>query len=271
MRRLSRLIAPLFAGSALLVAGAASAQPRIPANDWRQKDRPLGRERYESPESFAVELRFGPYYPEVDEELADKPGSPTPYKDVFGDSAQVYFGLEFDWLPLRIPYVGLFGPGLGWGYTRTSAPAMKKDTCQPGVPGTCVESSQDTAFTVLPMHLSAVLRADYLMRQTGIPIVPYGKLGIGFATWSVSTANGISDADDVQGRGITWGIHMALGGMLSLGWLDPRYAAALDENTGVNHVYVFGEWMNAQLDGLGSKPQMHVGTSTWVLGLAMDM
>jgi hypothetical protein len=29
--------------------------------------------------------------------------------------------------------------------------------------------------------------------------------------------------------------------------------------------------MFANLDGLGSRPQMHVGTSTWVLGLAFDM
>src|SRR6185436_11967112 len=77
-----------------LAASTASAQAHIPANDWRQQDRPYGRERYETPTSFAVELRFGPYYPEVDEEFEGKAG--TPYKDVFGDSAQFYFGLEFD-------------------------------------------------------------------------------------------------------------------------------------------------------------------------------
>ena len=277
---MKRFVAGLVGISGLLAAGVASAQNPIPNNDWRQQDRPTRGQRYDSPQSFAFELRFGPYYPEVDEELADKPGSPAPYKDIFGDSAQFYFGLEFDWLPLRIPYVGLLGPGFGWGFTHTSGSATKEGSCQPGVAKSCVATAQETAFTIMPMHLSAVLRADELMRRTGIPIVPYAKLGLGFATWSVSTVNGVADAkecnasgtcSDVKGRDTTWGIHMALGGMLALNFLDPHYAASLDESTGVNHVYFFGEWMNAQLDGLGSRPQMHVGTSTWVVGMAMDM
>ena len=35
--------------------------------------------------------------------------------------------------------------------------------------------------------------------------------------------------------------------------------------------YLFGEWMYAGLGGLGSRPQMHIGASTWVAGLAFDM
>lgn len=42
-------------------------------------------------------------------------------------AARFYLGAEFDYLPLRIPYVGLVGPGLGWGYTSFSNNAIFTD------------------------------------------------------------------------------------------------------------------------------------------------
>jgi hypothetical protein len=264
-----RTFAALAAASAVLMAAPSAFAQRssLASSDWRQEDRSGRREKYASPQSMAFEVRFGPYYPEIDEEFG---GDVGPYEDVFDNDPQFYFGVELDWLPLRIPWVGVIGPGLGWGYTRTTAPAMKEDTCSLNG-DTCQPSGTDTGLTIMPMHLSAVLRADELMRRTGIPIVPYGKLGIGLATWSSSSDNGVSDNEKVLGRDTTWGIHMAVGGMFALNWLDERYSAALDESTGVNHVYLFGEWMNNQLDGLGSRPQMHVGTSTLIVGIAFDM
>lgn len=277
----ARLAGVLLGGALLLGASAAAAQQSgaIGDSNWRQTSRPTRRDAYESSQHFAVELRFGPYSPEVDEELGYGFGENpmAPYAKTFGEPAdgqwetdpQFYFGLELDWQALRIPYVGVIGPGFGWGYTSTSAVAKIVGTQEP--------SGTDTSLTIMPMHISAVLRADELMRRTGVPLVPYGKLGLGFATWSASTTTGDSEVPDpenpmetIAGSGVTWGIHMALGGMLALNWLDGRSAATLDETTSVNHVYLFGEWMNAQLDGLGSRPQMHIGTSTWVLGLTAD-
>ena len=288
----ARLVTALLGSAFLLGASAAAAQQSgaIGDSNWRQTSRPTRRDAYESSQHFAFELRFGPYFPEVDEEFGHGFGETprlgltpeergTPYSETFGEpdgeghwetDPQFYFGIEIDWQAVRIPYVGVIGPGFGWGYTSTSAVAKIAGTQEP--------SGTDTSFTIMPMHVSAVLRGDELMRRTGVPIVPYGKLGLGFATWSISTtsddAKVVPDPEKPMetfaGSGVTWGIHMALGGMLALNWLDGRSAATLDETTSVNHVYLFGEWMNAQLDGLGSRPQMHVGTSTWVLGLTAD-
>lgn len=276
----ARLAGVLLGGALLFGASAAAAQQSgaIGESNWRQTSRPTRRDAYESSQHFAFELRFGAYSPEVDEELGAGFGENplAPYAKTFGEPAdgqwetdpQFYFGIEFDWQAVRIPYVGVIGPGFGWGFTSTSAVAK--------VVGTGAPSGTDTSLTIMPMHVSAVLRGDELMRRTGVPIVPYGKLGLGFATWSASTTSGDSvyldpmTGESTDGSGVTWGIHMALGGMLALNWLDGRSAATLDETTSVNHVYLFGEWMNAQLDGLGSRPQMHVGTSTWVLGLTAD-
>lgn len=253
----------LAGGAALLVASAASAQVRAPDTDWRRHDRSSihNSERYGSPQSFAFELRFGAYSPEVDEEFSG--GGTGPYATTFGDGSLFYFGLELDWLPLRIPYVGAIGPGLGWGYTSASDKGF--------VAGTADRSAEDTSLTVMPMHLSAVARFDELMRKTGIPFVPYAKAGLGMGLWYAGKASGTAEHEGVRGEGISWGTHLALGGALALNWLDRRSASQLDESTGINHTYLFGEWMYANLDGLGSSPQMHVGTSTWVLGLALDM
>jgi hypothetical protein len=255
-------VACLAGGAALLAASVAGAQSSHASSDWRQHDRSriLREERYASPQSFAFELRFGPYSPAVDDEFSGA----GPYKRTFGDGQEFYFGVEVDWLPLRIPYVGAIGPGLGWGYTSASAKAF--------VAGSSARAeAEETSLTIMPMHLSAVLRADELMRRTGVPIVPYAKAGLGMGLWTTSSGPGVPKPDGVRGEGITWGTHLALGGMLALNWLDRRSASQLDETTGINHTYLFGEWMLANLDGIGSRPQMHVGTSTWVLGLGFDM
>jgi hypothetical protein len=270
--RLSLAAVAAIAPLVLLESSAEAQTGRVPGSTWRQRDRTEAIRRSEgSPQNFAFELRFGPYSPEVDE----TPGSSGAYKTFFGDSAQFYFGMEFDYLPFRIPFVGVIGAGFGWGYTTTSANAkLAADTSK--------DAGEETSLTIMPMHLSLVLRADELMRRTSVPIVPYAKFGYGLGWWRASDGNGTSvrtdpvtgakltgDAD--TGLGTTSGIHLALGGMLALNFLDPRAIARLDESTGVNHIYVFGEWMNARLTGLGSRPQMHVGTSTVIVGLAMDM
>lgn len=273
------LLSVLAALAVTAGAGEALAQYGIRDHDWRRSDRTGKYENYSSSQNFAMELRFGLYYPQVDEEFEGVPVGP--YEAVFDNDPQFYFGLEFDWLPLRIPWVGAIGPGLGWGFTTATGKSQQEGTCRPGVaPEACLDTDQDAKLTIMPMHLSAVFRADEVMRRTGIPFVPYAKLGIGFATWSTSTVSGVSDSEtncpgpacnQRIGRDTTWGIHSALGISFALNWMDPRYAASLDESVGINHAYLFAEWMNAQLDGLGSRPQMRVGSSSAVFGLGFDM
>ena len=84
MKRLNRAVSLLAVGAGLLAAGRADAlELGTPASDHP----------YRSAQNFALELRFGPYYPNVD----DEPGlNGTPFKDRFGDKSCVYVGLELD-------------------------------------------------------------------------------------------------------------------------------------------------------------------------------
>ena len=260
------LPAALAAAALVCVAEPALAQSRrsgVGGTNWRQRDRRESRGEKGSTQRFAFELRFGPYYPAIDDEF----GGSGPYQQVFGDSGKFSFGLEFDWQALRIPWVGTIGPGVGWTFMTTSEKAF--------VLGSRTErSGVDTSLTIMPMHTSAVLRLDELFRRTGVPVVPYGKVGFGLATWSTGVGDNTSkvtvDGNEVLGRGLSYGLHWAVGGMLALDWLSPRSMATLDAETGINHIYVFGEWLNYNL-GTFSDSQMQVGTSTWIVGMAMEM
>ena len=51
--------------------------------------------------------------------------------------------------------------------------------------------------------------------------------------------------------------------------LDTR-AKNLDESAGINHTYLYAEWMLAAYSGIGQQNALRVGTSTWVAGLAFE-
>lgn len=229
---------------------------------WRRRIRDAERPRDEGwfrPAHFLAEIRFGPYSPQVD----DEPGlTGTPYANYFGTGPLFYFGLEADWLPLYIPYVASVGPAFGWGYTAASGKTrLERDPSQ--------TAESETDLTIFPMHVSAAVRFDGLLREANVPIVPYGKIGFGFAYWSVSAPDD-NTIDGVSANGMSTGLHAAIGGAIALNAFDPSSAMAMRETTGISYAYLFGEWMGDFLGSMGGDNQMYVGTSTVVVGLAAD-
>ncbi|HEX4516064.1 MAG TPA: MXAN_2562 family outer membrane beta-barrel protein [Polyangiaceae bacterium] len=221
--------------------------------------------KHESAQWFAFELRFAPYWPDID----SQPGLKNqPYHTIFGNSARLLVSGEIDAQVLRIPHFGSLGPAFSFGYTQMSAPAPFADGS-----GT---SAENTNLEVFPMYLVAVLRVDVFMRDFRIPIVPYIKAGVGFTLWRSFTDSGTSTfVDPITGKssnafGGTWGEQLAIGGALNLDWIDRHAAANLDDYTSINHTYIFGEWMLANLDNFGSSGGLRVGTNTFCGGLAFE-
>lgn len=218
--------------------------------------------RHESPQSFALEVRFGHYKPLIDDEF----GGTGPYESVFGSDRRWFVGVELDYQVFRIPYVGTVGPGFGWGYTKMSAKAK--------LTGDGGDSAETTGLWIMPMYGVAVLRIDVLANEVGIPLVPYLKGGVGYALWKTSDGAGLSTYrqgdETIEGKGRSYGWHFAPGIMLQLDPFDRHAAQQLDNSVGVNHSYFFLEWMRSQLDGFGKNDQMRVGTSTWAAGLAFE-
>ncbi len=238
----------VLATVALSTSGAA-AEAEVQEQSWREP------RIIESAQRFALELRFGPYRPAIDDAFPTQ----RPYEKVFGSDARIAFGLELDWQLLRIPYVGTLGPGIGWSYTHMSAQAYFN---------TGEASAEETNLAIMPTYGVAVVRFDELARRTVVPLVGYAKAGIGYGIYW--TGNEV----ETQRRGHTWGTHFALGGMFLLDIIDHRSAVEIDSEWGVNNTYVFFEWMVSNLDdfkGSRDPSAMHIGTNTWMLGLAFEM
>jgi hypothetical protein len=242
-----------FGTLAFVRSAAAQTQSTDEFGAYGSADRSHG----ESPQNGAIEARFGRYIPQVDKSV---PGAP--FKDVFGTKSRYMFGLEGDWQVLRIPHLGTLGPGLGWGYTRATGVAR--------ITATGLPSSEQTALSVMPFYLVGVLRADVLMRDFGVPLVPYAKLGLGYALWWASDGGTTSRENGVLGRGVSYGPQYALGAMFLLDILDQQTARDADNGLGINNSYVFAEWFDSELDAFGSKSRLNVGANTWVLGLAIE-
>ena len=213
----------------------------------------------ESKQEAAFELRLGRYLPEVDSQLGS-----TPFQDTFGGDNRYMFGAEVDWQVLRIPHFGTLAPGLGWGYTKFTAKAKYAD-------GSGVSSSS-TRLNIMPMYLVGVVRADVIPREFKIPLVPYAKLGFGYGMWWSSDGQRSARAPDGRkGRGGSYGLTYALGAMFLLDVLNEDDAVTADAATGINNSYIFAEWFRPQLDGFGSNKVLDISSSSWLLGIALEI
>lgn len=269
------------------IAAVAIAAALLGARAEAQSLELFGRDssvsRHESVQAFALEIRGGPWYPSVDGEFGN---GRHPFRDMFGSDQRVLLGLEFDWQALRLGPVGSLGLGVGWGYTGASAVSpltespMSSDPAQWSRPS----DGQSTRLTVMPGYLIGVFRLDVLARRTVIPIVPYVKFGVSYAYWWVTNGDNLArrslalspgaratDTDlDQAATGLSLGTHLALGAMVRLDIFEPRAQRAWDLAMGVNHSYLFFEYVRSDTNGLGSRPQLHLGYESWSTGLAIE-
>jgi hypothetical protein len=219
---------------------------------------PAQEHPFRSAQNFALEIRASPYRPRVDKE----PGlAGHPFEESFGDKPRLYLGLELDWQVFRIPHVGTIGPGVSAGIVSMSRPA----TTASGK-----ASGDEYSLSIYPFTASAVLRADALWRDAGFPLVPYGKLGIGYALWRASNTGGTAEAAGVKGKGATWGTNVALGLAFALDVLDRGATVNMDNATGINNTYVFAELYWLTLDDFGKSNAFYAGSNSWTAGLAFE-
>lgn len=239
----------------LLPALSSAHEEDYPKEKPRARAPTYDPAEFRSDQNFALEFRFGPYRPNVDDEFG---GGGGPFLDTFGAGESVSFGIEFDWQALRIPHFGTIGPAVSWGMV--SYQGFARFVSDNSV------SAQSTGLWIMPMYAVGVLRIDVLARELSIPLVPYGKLGGHFGLWEASDAGSVSTAEGLNGRGLSTGFQHHLGLMLHLNAVAPQAALDMDNTTGINHAYLYGEWMNVVALGSG----LNTGTSTWNVGLAFE-
>jgi hypothetical protein len=219
-----------------------------------------GNNSVRSPQRWGIELRLGPYTPDVDSEFK---GAATPHRDYFGTKKRLrfQFGGEFQFFHA----FGTLAAGASAGYFKESGHAFIQDSMTP--------SEDKTTFTLWPLTASLNYRFDVLQRRLRVPFVPYGKIGLTYTFWSITNGNSMTASSlnpEGKGRGGTPGWLAAAGLAFNLGVLDPSAARGFDEESGVNNTYLFFELEHFDASGLGRKNALVVGDDSWVGGLMFE-
>lgn len=228
---------------------------------------PTGAAAYiASPQNGAFELKFGPYKPNVDDEPSL---SGTPYKDTFGGGSMFLTTLELDWQFVHPPGFSL-GIGGSVGFMQDYARSVIQNE-----DGTTTKSADYTVLNVIPFAVLGVIRLDVLADELNIPLVPFVKAGINWYLWWILGGGESATFDNDKGRGGTLGWQVNTGLMFRLDQFDPMSARTFDNEAGVNHSYIFVEFMWAWVEGLGRDNKMYLSTdnfggATFFIGLALE-
>jgi len=242
-RRRSRAIIVL-----VLMAGAGARSASATTEDV------LAPVSTASDSGWNVELRFGPYRPDVDSEFADRGQSARPYAQIFSSSQHLMMQLEID--RQLSHWAGTWAVGVGVGYFNVTAAALSADSQS--------RSGDETSLRLIPLSASVVYRADLLRRRYHSPLVPYAKGGLDCSFWR------ISDTSQPDFDGHTFGWHAAAGITLDLSPLDPEAAESLRRESGVDQIALFGEAAYYRLDNFGSGSALRVGDTTWFAGVMLE-
>ena len=204
----------------------------------------------ESERSAAIEFKLGGYQPSVDHE-AGLFG--TPFKEFFGDRPMLLFQLEGERMLWQ--QVGSFGVGASIGYSELYAKSL--------VAATGERSSESSGFKVMPLRALATYRFDYPALHMGIPLVPYVKGGLAYSVWWATKGS------DTQGQGGQWG-YTAIGGLaFMLDFLEPRLAKDFDSDLGVNHSYLFAEYVYEDINNFG-RGGLDLSSRHFMFGLTLE-
>lgn len=197
----------------------------------------------ESPKWGTFEFRLANYRPDIDSEFG---GAKSPYSDAFGTKR--------GWFPKVLGSYTLFDRfvqvdvGLGTGWFR----AKGKGTFPVAYNGSTA-SRDNTTFSIIPATLALTVRVDGFAERWPIPLDVYGRVALERYNWLITNGNGT-----VTEKGATNGWSMAGGVSFLLDFVDPMLARELDNDSGVNHTWLFFEVEKNAVDDFGSK-------TSWIL------
>jgi len=244
---LKRALFTLVLLASLLTATSARADRFVPDAEY-----------HPSPRWWAAELKFGPYKPDIDSEF----GGSGPYEQIFGSGLRLMtqFTVDVQFLKLH----GSLGVGGTIGYFRATGQALAED-------GTT--SGDKTRLQMLPLLLQLVYRWDYAAQRWKFPLVPYIRFGVVCAVWWVENGSGNTAelSPGNKARGATWGYQLNLGVAFLLDVLEPTAAKKLDMELGINHSYIFVEFVHNSINDFGHKNSWQLGQKYGLLaGLTIE-
>jgi len=119
-----------------------------------------------------------------------------------------------------------------------------------------VPSGDDTRLSLVPTSAMVTVRFDWLAeRYRFVPFSFYGRAAFERYNWWVTDGDG-----DWTENGATNGWSVTAGAALLLDAFDPSLARELDNDTGVNHTYLFFDVTHAAVDDFGSSKSWDLST-----------
>ena len=216
-----------------------------------------------SPRWGAFEVKFGPWRPNAD----DMPGSEGTYSDFFGNRTMFNTTLELDWQFARIPEIMSFALGGTVGYMREKGSA-RIDGDAPDTDG--AETADSVSINTIPLALLAVFRLDVLPDKTQIPLSPFFKIGLNWYPWWTR----LNDSTDSSGGTMGWQFRAGIA--VQLDWTATMSARTFDNEFGINHSYIFFEYIYAQVENFGAAGHLHLSPTnigrrgTFAIGLCLE-
>lgn len=177
----------------------------------------------ETDQKHSLGIRFGFFSPPS----LTNPSTGKSFQDIYGENSRPMILLEYEWQLLKLP-IGKLGLAVGSGiYTATGSGFYLNPALQPT---TFQRAEEVYNFYLFPNSLSAIYRLQFFDRQI---IVPYGNAGADYF--------GILETRDDGGStkfGGGSGFHIGGGASIQLDFLSRDSMFDLDQEFGINHIYL---------------------------------
>ena len=290
---------------ALFVALLACSPGLATADDMKPSPGPIGgspdfgppqRVHYESPQHFAIEIKFTPYTPHIDRSKGL--GGATPFSDLFEPQGtgqnkgkqppyRLLTTVEFDYQFLRRAY-GNFGLALTTGFYRRTTHSFVYGSDAMGNPvactvPNCTRSGDRTGLNIVPLSALFVYRLDVLANRYHIPLIPYAKVGLGYYVWWINDGRGLTSTAkfprptagspspiQTSGYGGSFGFVLNPGIALQLDFIERAAARTMDRELGINHTYLFVELAYAKINGFGANNKLDLSDTMLNAGIGFE-
>jgi hypothetical protein len=197
-----------------------------------------------SPERFIIELRGGPYQPDL--------GNNPAFDRFFAGDSGPLLGLQISYIGYRVPDIAYVTLGGGFSWVHFSGAALAVNGMG--------DVTEKTSLTLLPLSAIASIRLDALPRKLGLPFIVAGKVGWQWTHWDTDTG-ARTDATGWS-MGLVYGAQLAL----DLDSFDHSAARSLDEEWGINHSFLFFEVYRFS----PTSSSLPIGGTGWILGLGFN-
>jgi hypothetical protein len=233
---LSILVATLF-WNASLTRAQQDVKPQF-SDDYVTKPK-----SYDSAENIGIELKIGPYNPDVGNDA---------FKRTYPNDDGLLLRFELDVIAYRLKDVLYLNVGGGFGWADYKGPARNLDTGS--------ATGEKDELEMFPLSLVGVFRVDALARLLDVPLIFAGKFGYIWFIWD--NDKGGADMKNGISHGLVWATQAAL----DLDFFDESAARMLDDEWGINHSYLFFEVL-----GTNTLFGLPLDDITWSLGLGLIM